>query len=76
MSVPVIATNAINQDTFMVRDFNSAAVLLDRESAHIDIATEDQDDFVRNMIKIRCEERIGLAVRLPQALIKGADLSP
>ena len=74
--IPVVPTNAVNQDTFLIGDFQSAAILLDREAVRIDIALEDQDDFVRNMIKVRCEERIGLAVRLPQALIKGADLSP
>jgi HK97 family phage major capsid protein len=74
--VPVIATTAIPVDTALVADFQAAAVLLDREAARVDISTEDGDNFVQNMCTIRCEERIGLAVRLPAAAIKIADISP
>lgn len=58
--------------SFLAGDFAQAAILIDREAPRLDIAFEDQDDFVKNLCKLRVEERVGLAVQLPGALIAGA----
>lgn len=68
---PVITTTAMTEDKFLVGDFPQAAVLFDRQLPTLDIALEDQDDFVRNLCKLRVESRIGLAVQLTAALVKG-----
>jgi HK97 family phage major capsid protein len=68
---PIVETTAISAGTFLVGDFVSAATLYDREDPRIDIATQDQDDFIRNLIKIRCEERLSLAYEMPAAMVKG-----
>ncbi len=71
----VIATIAMTQDTFLVGAFGLAAQIFDREDANVVISTEDRDNFVKNMVTIRAEERLALAVYRPQAFIKG-DLTP
>lgn len=69
--LPVVATTAIAKDKFLVGDFRRAANLYDREQANVALSTEDGDNFVRNMVTIRAEERLGLAVKNPTALSFG-----
>lgn len=68
---PVVTTTAMTVGTFLTGDFAAAATLYDRQDPTLDIATQDQDDFVRNLIKMRMEERVSMALQLPGALIKG-----
>lgn len=69
--LPVVATTAIAKDTFLVGDFRRAATLYDREQANVALSTEDGDNFVRNLVTIRAEERLGLAVKNPTAMSLG-----
>lgn len=69
--LPVVATTAIAKDAFLVGDFRRAATLYDREQANVALSTEDADNFVRNMVTIRAEERLGLAVKNSTALSLG-----
>lgn len=71
--LPVVATEAAAfQGKFLTGAFNAAAQLFDREDANVVISTENADDFEKNMISIRCEERLALAVKRPEAFIYGA----
>lgn len=68
--LPVVATEApAFQGKFLTGAFNAAAQLFDREDANVVISTENADDFEKNMISIRCEERLALAVKRPEAFI-------
>lgn len=71
--LPVVATDipAFEGD-FLVGAFQTGAQLFDREDANVVIATTNVDDFEKNMISIRCEERLALAVKRPEAFIYGA----
>lgn len=70
--LPVVATEAAAfQGKFLTGAFNAAAQLFDREDANVVISTENADDFEKNMISIRCEERLALAVKRPEAFIYG-----
>lgn len=69
--LPVIATTSMEIDKFLVGDFMRAATLYDREGANVALSTEDGDNFVRNMVTIRAEERLGLAIKQPTALSYG-----
>lgn len=71
---PVVATQAITVDTALVGAFRLGAQIFDREQANVVVATENQDDFIKNMITIRAEERLALAVYRPEAFVKNTNL--
>jgi HK97 family phage major capsid protein len=70
--IPVIDTNAMPSAHFMVGAFNIAAQVFDREQAAVEVATENEDDFVKNLCTIRAEERLALAVFRPQSFVYGS----
>ncbi|WP_144817372.1 phage major capsid protein [Enterobacter sp. DE0047] len=75
--LPVVATEApAFQGKFLTGAFNAAAQLFDREDANVVISTENATDFEENMISIRCEERLALAVKRPEAFIYGSFTAP
>lgn len=69
--VPVVVTDALGADEFMIGDFQRAARLYDRRQASVEIATEHADFFTRNLLAILAEERIALTVNRPALLVKG-----
>lgn len=56
---------------FLVGGFRQAAQVFDREQAVVEISTEDSDNFRKNMVTIRAEERIALQVTRPEAFVHG-----
>jgi HK97 family phage major capsid protein len=69
--VPVVVTDAIDEDEWMVGDFVRAARLYDRMQATVEVATEHADYFVRNLVAILAEERVALTIPRPDLLIIG-----
>ncbi|MEB7559172.1 phage major capsid protein [Kluyvera cryocrescens] len=75
--LPVVATEAAAfLGKFLTGAFNAGAQIFDREDANVVISTENADDFEKNMISIRCEERLALAVKRPEAFIYGTFTAP
>lgn len=75
--LPVVATeSAAFLGKFLTGAFSAGAQLFDREEANVVISTENADDFEKNMISIRCEERVALAVKRPEAFVTGAFTVP
>lgn len=75
--LPVVATEVpAFQGKFLTGSFQYGAQLFDREDANVVISTENADDFEKNMISIRCEERAALAVKRPEAFIYGTFTVP
>ncbi|HAJ0511375.1 TPA: phage major capsid protein [Escherichia coli] len=71
--LPVVATEAAQfQGKFLTGAFNAGAQIFDREETNVVISTENADDFEKNMITIRCEERLALAVKRPEAFVYGS----
>lgn len=68
---PVIDTQSMDEDEFLVGAFRMAATIYDRMDPEVIASTEHDDNFVRNMITVRAEERLALAVKRPAALITG-----
>ena len=69
--LPVVETQAMGVDKALVGAFNLAAQIFDRQDATVDVSTEDQDNFIRNKVTIRAEERLAMAIYRPQAIVYG-----
>lgn len=70
--LPVVTTDApAFLGSFLTGAFSSAAQIYDREDVNVVISTENVDDFERNLVSVRCEERLALAVKRPEAFIFG-----
>ncbi|ATA23529.1 capsid protein [Brenneria goodwinii] len=74
--LPVVETQAIVQNTFLTGAFNLAAQIYDRQEIEVLLSTENEDDFVKNMVTIRAEERLALAVYRPEAFVTGTVTAP
>lgn len=68
---PVVTTQAITVDKFLAGAFKLGAQVFDRWQARVEVATENEDDFVKNMVTVLAEERLALAVYRPEAFIYG-----
>ena len=68
---PVVATQAMDAGDYLVGSFQQGAQGWDREDVSVTVSTEDRDNFVKNMVTILCEERVGLSVYRPEAFVKG-----
>jgi HK97 family phage major capsid protein len=69
--LPVVATNTMRDNQFLVANGSMAAQIWDRQSAAIEVSREDSDNFRKNMVTILAEERLALTVYRPTALIRG-----
>lgn len=69
--LPVVETPAMTEGRFLAGAFGLGARIYDREDANVQISTENRDNFERNVISIRAEERIGMSVDRPESFVVG-----
>lgn len=69
--LPVLDSTSLAPGEFMVGAFGMAAQIWDRSDATVEISTEDRDNFIKNMVTIRAEERLALVVYRPESFIFG-----
>ncbi|WP_408585926.1 phage major capsid protein [Novosphingobium sp.] len=69
--LPVVETQAMTSGKFLTGAFQMGAQIFDREDANVEISTEDSDNFRKNLVTIRGEERLALATYRPEAFVKG-----
>ena len=65
----VVESAAVTQGAAIVGAFKGAASVVTKagEGQRVEVSNSDQDDFVKNMVTVRIEERLTLAVRIPAA---------
>ena len=68
----VVSTSAISQGTAIVGAFRACASIITKagEGFRVEVANQNEDDFVKNMVTVRVEERLLEAVRLPGGFAK------
>jgi HK97 family phage major capsid protein len=69
--VPVIVSNAMTANNFILGDWTMGATVYDREQMDIRVSESHADFFVRNGVAILGEERYGFGIELPKAFCKG-----
>ena len=74
--LPVATTLAMAANDFLVGAFRLGAQLFDRMAIEVLVSSENEDDFIRNLLTIRAEERLALAVYRPAAFVKGNLVNP
>lgn len=71
-NLPVVTSLAMTAGNFLCGSFKFGAQIFDRQQTSVQISTENQDNFIRNLCTIRGEERIAFAVKRPAAFVYGA----
>lgn len=71
----VVESVGVTADTFAVGAFGQAATIYNREGVMVELSESDSDNFTKNLITVRAERRLALAVEVPAA-IRGGDLTP
>lgn len=68
----VVSTSAIVSGTAIVGAFKACASIIKKagEGFRVEVANQNEDDFVKNMVTVRIEERLLEAVRLPGGFAK------
>ncbi|UUE23818.1 phage major capsid protein [Rhodococcus qingshengii] len=65
-----VVTPAIATGTVLVGAFGSAATLYRKGGVSVEATNSNEDDFTNNLVTIRAEERVALAVRQPLGFVK------
>ena len=63
--IPVCVTNAVSAGTIVVGAFKTCGSVVTNGGVRVESTNSDQDDFIKNLMTIRAEERLALAVRRP-----------
>jgi len=69
--IPVVTAN-IAKGTFIVGAFRLGASVVEKAGTRIEMTNSDDKDFQKNIVTIRCESRLTLAVRYPAAFVLGS----
>lgn len=65
-----VVSSAVSAGTCFVGAFRLGASVIRKGGMAVNIANQNEDDFIKNMITIVIEERLALAVRYPGAFVK------
>lgn len=68
--VPIYWSNVFEYYEGLVGDFARGASIHQRKAMNIAYSGENKDNFVKNVVTIRLEGRIALAIRVPEAFIR------
>jgi hypothetical protein len=65
--VPMVVSPSMATGNFLIDPFAEGTILFDHEVLNVQLAFQNEDDFVRNLICLRN----GLAVPVPAGVLKG-----
>ena len=68
--VSVVLSSHMPAGSFLIGNLRGAATIYQRQGAVVEMGFVN-DDFTRNLVTIRAEERLGLGVDRPQAILYG-----
>lgn len=70
--VPMVPSSDVAQGTCLVGAFDRGASVVTKagEGQRVEVSNSDQDDFVKNLVTVRIEERLVEVVRYPKAIYK------
>ena len=71
MGIPVTVNTAVTAGTFLVGNLAQATQLWIRENLAISFSREDSDNFQKNFVTVRAQERVALTNYLPNAIVQG-----
>lgn len=65
----VVESTAVASGKCIVGAFKAGASVVSKanEGLRVEVSNSDQDDFIKNIVTVRIEERLALAVRVPSA---------
>lgn len=69
--VQIVLSNHMAAGNFLIGSLRSSATIFQRQGAVIEMGFVN-DDFTKNLVTIRAEERLGLAVDRPSGIMYGA----
>lgn len=68
--VPVVLSNHMPAGEFLIGNLRSSATVYQRQGAVVEMGFVN-DDFTKNLVTLRAEERLGLAVDRPSGIMYG-----
>lgn len=68
--IPVCVTTAVAAKTIVVGAFKTCGSVVSNGGVSVEATNTNEDDFVKNFMTIRAEERLALAVRRPAGFVK------
>lgn len=69
--VQVVLSSNMTQGKFLIGNLRQSAVVYNRAGAVVEMGFEN-DDFTKNLVTIRAEERLGLGVETPSGILYGS----
>ncbi|MDR2173655.1 MAG: phage major capsid protein [Burkholderiales bacterium] len=69
--LPVVVTNAMPVGKFLTGAFAIGSQIFDRAGVEIEISTENADDFERDLVSMKCSQRLAFVVYRPKAFVVG-----
>ncbi len=67
LGVPIIATNALNSDDFLVADMPQLTTLFNRKGMSVRFYEQDQDNVIKDLVTVQISGRLALPTYLPDA---------
>ena len=68
--IPVCVTTAVSANTIVIGAFKTCGSVVQKGGVSVAAVNTNEDDFVKNLMTIRAEERLALAVRRPAGFKK------